>query len=406
VPILASVPKLIDHAIIGKVEQAGRISYVLSDENPDKASYFGLSATTCSIVRLLDGRHEVAEICNSIRELHGVDCTPEQIEGLLRALQENGLLEENAGRKSPAESASQGSRWAPILQWLIQVWFTFKADPLLAKLHPWVTLAARPVVVYALALFGILGFALVVTCEQRNLVAMLEEFRHSTRGTLAGVFVWAGIARLLISFCHEVAHGAACRHFGGRGIRIGAGLYYFTPVFICDTSSTWLIEKKRHRIMVSLAGPLCHLAFGALGACLFILPLPHAVHMSAFILIAIGYGENLLTDFNPLLRYDGYYILSDLLEMPNLRARSFAHMRHLFRGGKPICSSIRERTICLIYGFLAFGYTCFVLFGMVAVLVTLAWGGAIVQSLLLVMGPVLAISSMWVQRRTSRNRGD
>ena len=395
-------PRLINGAVVRKVEQAGRVSYVLSDENPRNTAYFGLNAVTHSIVRVLDGRHGVEEIQRMVKDAHGIDCSLEQIRALLRTLQENALLENSPGAELVSPCVSTRNRAARALGWIVQIWFLFKADRLLAGLEPLTAQVARPAAFFGLVVFGALGLVAVVVFKRHDLIAILGDLRHLSRPTLVGILAGTYLIRLAIGICHEIAHGVTCYHFGGRRIKIGAGLYYLAPVFVCDTSAAWLIEKKRNRILVSLAGPLCQMVFGACGAVLFMLPLPHLVRLAAVILIVVGYGENLLTDFNPLLRYDGYYILADLLELPNLRARSFAHLRRLSLGREQPVSSTRERTVYLVYGALAFCYTLFVLFGISMMLVTLARKGALVHSLVLAFGLILVFSSLLTRRRTER----
>jgi putative peptide zinc metalloprotease protein len=389
--------------VIRKVEQAGRISYVLSDEDPQRTSYFGLNTITHSIVCLLDGAHKTEEIGRIIKETHGIECTQEQVDAVLRTLQENNLLEgSSCARPRPAQMGAQ-RKVARALARLIQVWFLFRADRLLAALEPLIALMARPVALFVWIVSGVLGFASIIVFMRQDVIAMAVDLRHASRPELLAILAGTYAARFLIGICHEIAHGATCRYFGGRNIRMGAGFYYFAPVFVCDTSSAWLIEKKRNRILVSLAGPLCQMGFGACGAGLFLLPLPYSVRVMAIILMAVGYGENLLMDFNPLLRYDGYYILADLLEMPNLRARSFAHLWRLFFGGWQAVTSTWERNVYLVYGTLALCYTIFVLFGVSIMMVSLARRGAMFLLLLVSLG--LVILSMIMHQGTRHAQG-
>ncbi len=374
----------------------------MSDENPRKTAYFGLNEVAHSIVCLLDGRHEVEDIRSTIHDTHGVDCGGEQIDSLLQALEENGLLEGSPLESHKPAPVPDQQRVLRLLGRIVQTWFLFRADRLLARLDPLIRRIARPAVVYGCVLFGVLGLIVVIAFRRQELADVLSGLRGASRSALLGLLAAVYFARLFIGICHEFAHGAACRYFGGRGIKMGAGLYYLAPVFVCDTSSTWLIEKKRNRILVSLAGPLCQMGFGACGALLFMLPLPYPLRVAAVILMAVGYGENLLTDFNPLLRYDGYYILADLLELPNLRARSFAHLGQLFRRRRQAMPSTQDRAVCLVYGTLAFAYTFFVLCGISMMFISLARKGAVLHSLLLALGPVLVILLFLLKRKTGR----
>ncbi len=162
---------------------------------------------------------------------------------------------------------------------------------------------------------------------------------------------------LLVSFVlHELSHALAVKHFGRSVLRGGVMLYFGMPVAFVDTSDTWL-AGRRARIIVSLAGPLCDLAVAssaALAAALLPVGPSGAV---AYRLAATAYLAA-LCNLNPLLELDGYYILSDWLQLPNLRRRALG-----FIGG-PLWQKLRtttplnhEERVFAFYGLLAAVYT-------------------------------------------------
>jgi putative peptide zinc metalloprotease protein len=103
---------------------------------------------------------------------------------------------------------------------------------------------------------------------------------------------------------------------------VGVGWYWFGPVAYVDTSDMWL-EGRWPRIAVSLAGPYANLVLGGLAA-LVAWFVPSAVLSAALWEFALLSYLAVLLNFNPLMEFDGYYILSDLLERPNLRPRALA----------------------------------------------------------------------------------
>jgi len=130
---------------------------------------------------------------------------------------------------------------------------------------------------------------------------------------------------LCSAFLHECGHALACRAYG-RTIRdAGLLLYYGSPCMYIDTSDIWM-APRRARIMVSLAGPAVNIFIGSLCS-LTVLVLPDSGYSTfvwriGFICYCIAF-----INLNPLLEFDGYYALSDLLEIPDLRSRAFSYIR-------------------------------------------------------------------------------
>lgn len=154
---------------------------------------------------------------------------------------------------------------------------------------------------------------------------------------------------------HEVAHGATLKHFGGEVHDTGLLFMFFMPCMYCNVSDAWLLPDKWKRLLITAAGGLCDLWVWALGVFCWRITQPGTdINHLAFFALTICGGRSLL-NFNPLLRLDGYYLLSDWLSIPNLRTRSLdywmAHMRW-FLWGAERPPSVPERRIFLVHGFM------------------------------------------------------
>lgn len=121
---------------------------------------------------------------------------------------------------------------------------------------------------------------------------------------------------------HEFGHAYACKHYGGHVPEMGIFLILFTPCAYVDATASWGFPKKRHRLFVSLAGMYVEMALAAVAVIVWAVTTPSLVNAIAHNVIFLASAVTVLFNVNPLLRYDGYYILCDLLEVPNLRARS------------------------------------------------------------------------------------
>ncbi|WP_166822533.1 efflux RND transporter periplasmic adaptor subunit [Thalassoroseus pseudoceratinae] len=181
--------------------------------------------------------------------------------------------------------------------------------------------------------------------------------------------VWGMIC--LATCIHECGHGLTCKHFGGEVPDAGLLLMFFMPCFYCNVSDAWLIREKSRRLWITLAGAYADLCVWAFAVFVWRVTVPETlVHHVAFVLFSVC-GTRSLLNLNPFLKLDGYYLLSDFLEIPNLRASAntywMAHVRWLLWGAERPQPEPRGR-ILIIYGIFvwvtAIVFLDFLLFGM------------------------------------------
>jgi putative peptide zinc metalloprotease protein len=148
---------------------------------------------------------------------------------------------------------------------------------------------------------------------------------------LYGVFV-------AVKFIHECGHAFACRRFGGECHEMGIMFLVFIPTPYVDASTAWAFPNKWHRIFVGAAGMIVELFVASLAAFAWVMIGDiHSIQAQlAFNAMLIASVTTIVFNANPLLRYDGYYILSDYLEIPNLRQKSTEYSlglikRYIFR---------------------------------------------------------------------------
>jgi putative peptide zinc metalloprotease protein len=198
-------------------------------------------------------------------------------------------------------------RWlgqmAPRLSWL----FTFWAAGLLS----------------VLLISAILLVLLHWTALDRELAVLAGSF---TADQALVVLVTIGLVKVL----HELGHAIACKHFGGECHEIGFLLLLGAPALYCNVSDAWLLPDKRPRILISAAGMIVELALAGICAWLWWCTNPGLIHSLALYAMVVCSVNTLLLNGNPLLQYDGYFILADLTDTPNLRALSGAAVRRLF----------------------------------------------------------------------------
>jgi multidrug efflux pump subunit AcrA (membrane-fusion protein) len=185
-----------------------------------------------------------------------------------------------------------------------------------------------------------------------------------TLGTLA-VFWLTGTVIIAI---HELGHGFTCKYFGGQVHEIGAMLIYFEPAFFCNVNDAWTFPELRARLWVTAAGSWIQMVVASIGAIVWWGAAPGTlISEVALAAVLIGGIITVFMNVNPLIPLDGYYALSDYLEVPNLRQRASAHLAWLVKTRvlrldlpQPPADT-REQRIFLVYGGLAFLYIALIL---------------------------------------------
>lgn len=171
---------------------------------------------------------------------------------------------------------------------------------------------------------------------------------------------------------HEFAHGLTCKHFGGSVREMGFLLLYFQPAFYCNVSDAWLFPKRSQRLWVTFAGAYFEMFLWALATLLWWVTDTETVMNYLALVVMSTSAVKSLFNLNPLIKLDGYYLLSDLLGVPNLRQRAVAFWKTKIGGWMGINAqpqehlTQRERRIFRWYGLLAWTYST-------ALLTVIAW---------------------------------
>ncbi len=145
------------------------------------------------------------------------------------------------------------------------------------------------------------------------------------------------VGALLAKVFHEFGHAFACKHFGkreggGEVHEMGIMLLVFTPLPYVDASSAWALRSKVRRIIIGAGGMLVEMVIAAIAAIIWAqTSTGTTIHALCYNVMFIASVSTILFNANPLLRYDGYYILSDLLEIPNLAPRSRQYIYYLVK---------------------------------------------------------------------------
>ncbi len=202
-----------------------------------------------------------------------------------------------------------------------------------------------PLVRVLFSKIGALVWLVVVAAAIIALVPHWDDPHHSLKkaavhavdirgNTINLMWLWG--AFVFIKLIHELGHAFGCRRFGGECHELGIMFLVFVPTPYVDASTAWSFPSKWQRVFVGAAGMIVELFFAALMAFIWInTSTSHLINQLAFNAMLVASVTTVIFNANPLLRYDGYYILADFLEIPNLRQKSTEYTlglikRHVF----------------------------------------------------------------------------
>ena len=137
-------------------------------------------------------------------------------------------------------------------------------------------------------------------------------------------WIWLALVLAVTKVLHEFGHGLACKRYGGECHEMGLMLLVLTPCLYVNVSDSWLLSNKWKRAMIAAAGIYVEFMLASIAVFVWWFSHPGLVNQLALNVVFICSVSTVLFNANPLLRYDGYYVLSDLTEIPNLRAKASA----------------------------------------------------------------------------------
>jgi putative peptide zinc metalloprotease protein len=187
-----------------------------------------------------------------------------------------------------------------------------------------------PLIKLLVSPFGAIVWLAVVIAAVKVVVDHFDAAFDQFQGVLAPenlFLLYTGL--VVIKTLHEFGHALVCKRYGGEVHTMGVMLLVFTPLPYMDATSSWSFKSRWHRALVGAAGMITELFVAALAVFLWAYTSPGTLHSLAYNMMAVASISTVIFNGNPLLRFDGYYILSDLLDIPNLYPRSMRYLRHL-----------------------------------------------------------------------------
>lgn len=383
------VPRLRSHAKIHRQTFRGDVWYVMQDQQGGR--YHRLSPVGHLMLCLMDGRRTVQAIWNLLGERLGSEQpTQDECIALLSQLHSADLLAGDVApdilelqyRSGKIRTRNLISRIRNPMAMRIPL---FDPDDFLTHtlwIVGWIFSGLG-----ALLWLSVVGTGVaLVGIHWPELTSNLVDRLISAESLLLIVLIYP-----VIKAFHELGHGYAAKKWGGEVHEIGVMFLVLMPVPYVDASSSLAFRQKWRRALVGGAGILVELALAGLAMILWVNVEDGWIRAIAFNVMLIGGVSTLLFNGNPLLRFDGYYVLCDVVEIPNLGTRSNKYLlylvqRYLF-GVEDVESPVTasgERLWFPVYSIAAFVYRLFVMFGI----------AIFIASKLFFLGVLLAIWSV------------
>jgi putative peptide zinc metalloprotease protein len=316
--------------VVEQIAYQGLGYWIIKD--PVALAYYRLQNEQYHVLKLLDGKRSLEDIRDAFqKEFPTLRPGLSDLRALALDLHHKGLVySERAGQAQTliekAREKRRKSLWSAVRNILYIKLPGWDPERLLAFLYPWVRWSFRPSVlglcgVFVVAMWILLG---INFAEFERRVPTFQQF-----------FSWPNLFLLwltmgLAKFIHELAHGLACKHYGGECHEIGMAFLVFSPCLYCDVSDSWVLSSKWKRILIASAGMMIEVFLSAVAVLVWWHTEPGLLHHLCLNVFFVTTITTVIFNANPLLRYDGYYILSDVLEIPNLRTKADRMFRDVF----------------------------------------------------------------------------
>ena len=342
-------PRLRKDLRLSRQETPDGPRFVVKD--PETQRFFRFREAEHAVIRRMDGATPLDIIAEEVSAELKAKFDVTALESLVNQLRLLGLLE--------------GSMVTPPKRRLVQgslLWLRLKAfdpDRLLNRMIGRLGFFFTPYFIVISA--TTIACALVLTAASH--AAILRDMSGLWR---VENLLLAWIAVFVVTAGHEFAHGLTCKRFGGEVHEMGFLLIYFQPAFYCNISDAWLFREKARRLWVTFAGAYFELFVWAVATLLWRVAERGTWVSAAALVVMATSGVKIFLNLNPLIKLDGYYLLSDLLDVPNLRRRAFSYtggkLKRLlgFRTSDEIATP-RERGIFLGYGLVAAAFSYWLL---------------------------------------------
>lgn len=325
------VVKLRPDLVIKPQFYEGMTHYVIKD--PIALKYFRFKVEEYFLLQQFDGRQNLQDVKRAFeRKYRPQTISIEDLTRFVSQLHEASIIQIDTAEQAKVLIDRRRKRfWKQIGQFFANILYikvpVFDPERLLSAMYPWFRWIYTPYFVIASLAFMLSAITLVAS-QWATFQSRLPDF-ESFFDARSIIYFWCSLA--VVKVIHEFGHGLTAKHFGGEVHEMGMLMLVLTPALYCDVTDSWLLPNKWHRIWISAAGIYVECFLAAVATFVWWNTDPGLFNSLALATMFICSVNTILFNANPLLRYDGYYVLADWLEIPNLRIKSSQFFAYLFQ---------------------------------------------------------------------------
>ncbi len=298
----------------------GEANWVIHD--PLQHRYFQIDQPTKELINYWKSGLSFAEIEESFRLQTGFYIDRDQISTFVAFARRNNLTnEDDHSGGQPGASAASLSSTGPLKRLPKSLLFfkvpLFRPQRFVQAALPFVTPLFNRTALIVLTVLAVAGLYLM----SRQWGTFIDSFPQFM--TPVGA-ISLGISLIILKALHECGHAFAAARYGCRVPTMGVAFMFLTPMFYTDVSDAWRLSEKKERIWISAAGVAVELSVAIIATFVWSFLPDGALRTVTFVLASTAWIMSLIVNLNPLMKFDGYYILCDLLGFDNLQPRAFA----------------------------------------------------------------------------------
>jgi putative peptide zinc metalloprotease protein len=358
-------------------------------EDPAASRFHRIGLVEHRFVSALDGTKSVAGVLAQLAREGGAMVSEAEAMQIVRWLKDQHLLAVDSVRGAATEREMREQALRAAVTWMNPLVCRiplFRPDGFFTRIEP----LLRPLLGWA----GFILWLAIVIAGAAHVGMDWQRFRADGEGLLSrDNWLWLFLAWTGLKIAHEFSHGLFCKHYGATVREAGVILVVFMPMGYVDATASIGLASRWRRMMISAAGLYMEFFLAALAAIVWARTQPGSLHTLAHHLVIIGTVVTLFFNANPLMRFDGYYLFSDLVDVPNLATRGRQWLQRAFIalliGGRcdhSLRPRSREEWIAAVYGCAAWVWQILVLVGLLLIASVALRGGGL---LLAVIGGIL-----------------
>jgi putative peptide zinc metalloprotease protein len=309
----------------------GMTHYVIKD--PLALKYFRFKIEEYFLLEQFDGKQTLQEVKKAFeRKYRPQTISIEDLTRFVAQLHEAGIIQiDSPDQAKVLIRRRKKNRWRKIWAFLANILFIkipiIDPERLLTGMYPYFRWIFTRTFITLSTLSMLVAVSLVFS-QWKTFYDKLPDFQSFFNWwTIASFWVCLAVVKVI----HEFGHGLTAKHFGGEVHEMGILFLVLTPALYCDVTDSWLLPNKWKRIWISAAGIYVECFLASIATFVWWYSTPGLMNSLAMATMFICSVNTIMFNANPLLRYDGYYVMADWLEIPNLRIKSTQFFGYLFQ---------------------------------------------------------------------------